>query len=167
MLKLRPYKASDAQIITKWLKDEYAFRQWSADRYERYPITPDDMNAYYDREKDNPAIWGMTAFYERGIVGHLTMRFPHDSQEELRLGFVIVDDQERGKGYGKELVSLALRYAFDFIQVHKVSLAVFENNAAAIRCYRSCGFREVRLEQAERYQCMGETWSCIEMERTR
>lgn len=29
MLKLRPYKACDAQAITKWLKNEYAFRQWS------------------------------------------------------------------------------------------------------------------------------------------
>ena len=47
MLRLRPYKACDAQVITTWLKSEYAFRQWSADRYENYPITPDDMNLYY------------------------------------------------------------------------------------------------------------------------
>lgn len=43
MLRLRPYKACDAAAITKWIKSEYAFRQWSADRYEHYPITSDDM----------------------------------------------------------------------------------------------------------------------------
>lgn len=69
MLRLRPYKACDAKIITKWLKNEYAFRQWSADRYEKYPITAEDMNLYYDRDKDNAGIWGMTAFDETGIVG--------------------------------------------------------------------------------------------------
>lgn len=56
MLRLRPYKACDAQTITKWLKDEYAFRQWSADRYEKYPITSEIMNLYYDRDRNNGRI---------------------------------------------------------------------------------------------------------------
>lgn len=165
MLRLRPYKPCDAQTITKWLGDEYAFRQWSADRYEKYPITPEDMNLYYDRDKENERIWGMTMFDDTGIVGHFTMRFPDDgSYEEVRLGFVIIDDKKRGKGYGKELVSLAIKYAFEFVKAEKISLGVFENNKAAFRCYRSCGFSEVKLEKTESYRCMGETWNCIEME---
>ena len=110
MIRLRPYKACDAQTITKWIKDEYAFHQWSADRYEKYPITSDDMNLYYDRDRNNERIWGMTAFDDTGIVGHLTMRFPNNSSfDEIRLGFIIVDDKRRGKGYGKEMLSLAIQ----------------------------------------------------------
>lgn len=52
MIRLRPYKACEAQTITKWIIDEYAFRQWSADRYEKYPITSDDMNLV-DLKKSN------------------------------------------------------------------------------------------------------------------
>lgn len=106
MLKLRPYKPCDAEIITKWIKNEYAFRQWSADRYENYPITSDDMNEYYDRDKNNENIWGMTAFDDSGVVGHFTMRYPNDKKTEIRLGFVIVDDNRRQKGYGKEMLGL-------------------------------------------------------------
>lgn len=165
MLRLRPYKACDAEVITKWLKDEYAFRQWSADRYEKYPITPGDMNAYYDRDKDSRRIWGMTAFDGSEVVGHFTMRFPHeDNLSEIRLGFVIVDSQRRGKGYGRKMVSLAVRYAFDFVGVDKISLGVFENNRTAIRCYEACGFKRVQRETPESYRCMGEVWNCIEME---
>ena len=51
MLRLRPYKACDAQAVTQWLKDERAFHLWSADRYPGYPITAADLNAYYDKEK--------------------------------------------------------------------------------------------------------------------
>ena len=40
MIRLRPYKDCDAQKITAWIKDEYSFRQWSADRYDKFPITP-------------------------------------------------------------------------------------------------------------------------------
>ena len=47
-LTLRPYQPSDATVITSWLKSEYLMRQWCADRYERYPVTPEDMNAYHE-----------------------------------------------------------------------------------------------------------------------
>lgn len=166
MLRLRPYKDCDAQYIVKWIKNEFAFRQWSADRYERYPITSADMNSYYQKDNSNDNIWGMTAFNEAGVVGHFTMRFPNDNRNELRLGFVIIDDEQRGKGLGKEMLNLAIRFAFEFVKVSKVTLGVFENNLAAIQCYKSCGFKEVPLQNVESYLCMGETWNCIEMELT-
>lgn len=165
MMRLRPYKPCDAQTIIKWMKDEYAFRQWSADRYDKYPITPNDMNLYYDNDRNNDRIWGMTAFDDTGIIGHFIMRFPNSSNfDEIRLGFVIVDDKIRGKGYGKEMLTLAIQYAFDFVKVKKISLGVFENNEAAIKCYETCGFKKVKLENVESYYCMGEMWNCIEME---
>lgn len=164
MLRLRPYKDCDAQYIVKWIKNEHAFRQWSADRYENYPITSDDINSYYRKDKNNDSIWGMTAFDETGIIGHFILRFPNEKKDELRLGFVIIDDEQRGKGYGKEMVTLAVRFAFEFVKVGKVTLGVFENNRSAIQCYKSCGFREVVLEKTESYLCMGEKWNCMEME---
>ncbi len=164
MLRLRPYKPCDADTITTWLKSEYAFRQWSADRYEKYPITAEDMNAYYDNDKTNPRIWGLTAFDGSGTVGHLTMRYPKDTYGEIRLGFVIVDDSRRKMGLGKEMLSLAIKYAFEILAAEKISLGVFENNIPAIKCYKSCGFKAVQTENTEKYNCMGEVWSCIEME---
>lgn len=166
MLRLRPFIARDAGIVTTWLKSEYAFRQWCADRYEKYPITAEDMILYYNKNQSNSNAFAMTAFDETGPVGHFTLRFPKEGIfEEARLGFVIVDDKKRGMGYGKELVLLAVQYAFDFLKVKKVSLGVFENNQTALHCYLACGFTEVSVEKAESYLCMGETWNCIEMER--
>lgn len=162
MLRLRPYKPCDAEHIVRWCKDEYAFRQWSADRHPKFPITAEDMNKFYDRSE----IWGLTAFDETGIVGHLTMRFPRGSFDEVRFGFVIVDCEKRGMGYGKEMLSLAVKYAFEFVKVKKISLGVFENNTAALKCYKSVGFKVVETDKTESYNCLGETWNCIEMEIT-
>lgn len=98
MLRLRPYKACDAELITSWFQDEYAFRQWSADRYDKYPIDADDMNDYYDKERNNTKKFAMTAFDETGVIGHFTMRYPQDENlDEVRLGFVIVDNKKEGK----------------------------------------------------------------------
>ncbi|MDE5983856.1 MAG: GNAT family N-acetyltransferase [Eubacterium sp.] len=165
MLHLRKYKACDAQAITKWLKNEYAFRQWSADRYESYPITADDMKQYYSQYNDD-ALYILTALDENEIIGHITIRFIDDARKVARLGFVIVDDTKRGKGYGKQLVLSALKYAFEELNADKVTLGVFENNTPAVHCYQSCGFKIVETETTESYQCMGETWNCIEMEIT-
>lgn len=164
MLNLRPYKACDAKFIVNWMKDEYSFRQWSADRYPTYPITAQDMNHYYDKDKENNGIWGMTAFNESGVLGHFTMRFTDEEKKIIRLGFVIIDDEKRGQGYGKEMLRLAIRFAFDFVHADKITLGVFENNPAAIRCYQSVGFEPVILDETECYRCMGETWKCMEME---
>lgn len=162
MLELRLYKNTDAQIIVKWLKNEYAFHQWSADRYEGYPITADDMNNYYSQFSDDE-LYKFTAVDENEIIGHLTIRFIDNARKIARLGFVIVDDTKRGLGCGKQLVSLAVAYAFDKLKADKVTLGVFENNTPAIQCYLSCGFKIVEKENIESYRCMGEVWNCIEM----
>ncbi len=162
-MELRPYEKRDAKAIVKWLKSEYAFRQWSADRYESYPISADDMNRYYSQYSDDE-LYKLTAVDENGIIGHLTIRFIDDVRKIARLGFVIVDDTKRGLGYGKQLVTSAIAYAFGELKVDKVTLGVFENNTPAIRCYLSCGFRILERETTESYPCMGEIWNCIEME---
>lgn len=163
-LTLRPYLPSDAATITSWLKSEYLMRQWCADRYERYPVTPEDMNAYHAMYIDGQRSRALTLTDGDDIVGYITLRIPADDSTEQRLGFVIVDDSKRGCGLGKALVSMAVKYAFETLEATKVSLGVFENNPSAIHCYESAGFRRVSLPETENYECLGETWNCIEME---
>ena len=163
MLRLRPYKTGDAETIISWIRDEYAFRQWSADRYDRYPITAEDMNRQYHGLTDEDWFYPMTAFDENGIVGHLIMRFTDQEKTELRFGFVIVDVTKRGQGYGKEMLKLALKMAFDILKAKAVTLGVFENNPAAYSCYKAAGFRDVPMEEPEYYPIFGEKWKCLEL----
>jgi [ribosomal protein S5]-alanine N-acetyltransferase len=48
----------------------------------------------------------------------------------------------RGRGLGREITRLVLAWAFDVLGVHRIELEVVADNAAAIRCYQACGFRE-------------------------
>lgn len=79
MLRLRPYKSNDAQMIVGWLEDERRFRQWCADRYDHYPVSASDMDTYYRESED---IYPMTALDESGIVGHLFLRYA-DREEKM------------------------------------------------------------------------------------
>ncbi len=171
MLGLRPYKSCDAKTIVTWCKDEVLFRKWTSDRYDTFPITEDDMNKkYIDCNGDCPEpdnFYPMTAFDESGIVGHLIMRFTAEEKKTLRFGFVIVDDSKRGKGYGKEMIRLSLKYAFDILKADKVTIGVFENNPSAYNCYKAAGFKDVPLDEPEYYSVFGEKWKCLELEAER
>ena len=103
----------------------------------------------------------MTAFDETGVVGHLIMRFTDEEKRILRFGFVIVDVNRRGEGYGREMLSLALQYAALFLRAEKVTLGVFENNPNANHLYKSMGFRAFAQRKVE--MPIG-TWNCIDME---
>ncbi len=122
------------------------------------------MNTYYDRYIDGQRSRALTMVDNGDIVGYITLRNPADNPTEQRLGFVIVDDSKRGRGLGKVLVSIAVKYAFEALGATKVSLGVFENNPSAIHCYEAAGFHRVSLPETESYECLGEVWNCIEME---
>lgn len=164
MLRLRPYKTCDAKYIEKWITNEKMFLQWSADRICEYPLTAEKLNAHYKIVEDDDRFWQMTAFDESNKpVGHFIMRFTDDEMKSVRLGFIIVDSSIRGKGYGKQMLLLAEKYAFEILKAEEVSLGVFANNPAAYYCYRSAGFRELEENSRVNLPIGSEQWECIEM----
>lgn len=159
MLRLRPYKPIDAAKVVAWIKDEDTFKKWSADRFDHYPITADELNAHYDTFKDSDSFYVFTAFDENDVVGQMLMRFLDESKEVLRFGFVIVDSDIRGKGYGKQMIKLALKYAFEILGAKKITIGVFDNNPPARKCYETVGFSEEDPEEVEPVDINGQVWN--------
>ncbi len=166
MLRLRPYRKSDADLIVGWIKDERIFRFWCADRFESYPITADDLNDQYDNSEGAENVYHFTAYDETGIVGHINIRFPDVNDiDTVRFGYVILDDKRRGQGLGKEMIRLALDYSFGIMKAKRVTIGVFAENKAALGCYLSSGFRDTGV--TEKYRFGSEEWNCKELEITK
>ena len=157
MMTLRPFSINDASTILSWCKDKHAFRLWSADRYKDFPAKPEDMIEQYEGENMYP----LTAVMGDAIVGHILLRYPTEDRTLVRFGFVIVDDSKRGKGYGKQMLRLAIGYAQQELGAQKITLGVFCDNHSAIECYKSVGFR---ITGVDAYQIDGEEWKGFEME---
>lgn len=156
MIRIRPYKSTDANDILSWCQDERAFYQWTAGVMGNFPITDNEFKFVEN-------LMPFTAFDEDGILGFFTFRNPNELVDELRLGFVIVSPSKRGRGCGKAILQLGLKYAFDIYGAKKVSLGVFENNAPAYYCYKAVGFDDVLLDEIETYSVLGEEWKCKEL----
>lgn len=157
MLRLRPYNTEDAEKILSWSSEEKAFYKWSAGVLGEYPITKEQFSFVNN-------LMAFTAIDDDEVVGFFTIRRPSSSFDELRFGFVVVDPKKRGKGYGKEMLSLGVKFAKEIFKAKKVSLGVFENNESAYYCYKAVGFNDVVLEQTEKYTVLCETWNCLELE---
>ena len=157
MLRLRPYNLNDAEQILSWCKDEKAFYKWTAGILGDYPLSKEQFSAVTN-------LMAFTAIDDNEIVGFFTMRKPSDFFDELRFGFVVVDSEKRGKGYGKKMLQLGLKYAKEIYGAKKVSLGVFENNESAYHCYKAVGFQDIILEETEMYHVLGEEWKCLELE---
>lgn len=156
-LRLRPYNINDADTILSWSKDESAFYKWSAGVLGEYPISKEQFSFVNN-------LMAFTAIDDDEIVGFFTMRRPSESFDELRFGFIIVDPEKRGKGYGKGMLQLGVKYTKEIFGANKISLGVFENNESAYHCYKAVGFKDVVLEKTETYTVLGEEWKCLELE---
>ena len=158
-MTLRPFLPDDAKTILGWCKDRLAFRLWSADRYKDFPARPEEMQKQY--EGDN--MYPLTAVVGDKIVGHILLRYPSEDKSVIRFGFVIVDDSIRGRGYGKQMLRLAIDYAQQKLDAKLITLGVFCDNVSAVECYKSVGFR---ITGEDNYTIDGENWKGYEMRYT-
>lgn len=83
------------------------------------------------------------------LLGDIVLEVNRWWAGEAFVGLGIGDRELWGKGYGTEAMNLALDFAFNEINLRRVSLTVFEYNPRAIRSYEKAGFRhEGRKRQA-------------------
>ena len=113
-------------------------------------------------EGDN--MYPLTAIVGEEIAGHILLRHPSEDKSVIRFGFVIVDDSKRGKGYGRQMLRLAIDYAQQKLGAKRITLGVFCDNISAVACYKSVGFRIIGMDS---YVIDGEEWKGFEMELNR
>ena len=79
MIRLRPYKDTDAEKILSWCKDEKSFYKWTAGVLGTYPLSKEDFG------KVN-SVMAFTAIDENEVIGFFTMRNPGETMDEVRFG---------------------------------------------------------------------------------
>ena len=106
----------------------------------------------------------MTALDDSGKpVGYFLLRDADWEAGSIRIGFIVVDVSQRGKGYGKQMLALAKQYCFEILGMKRMTLGVFHINRRAMECYEKMGFRPYATDE-ETFDFHGREWKVIEME---
>jgi RimJ/RimL family protein N-acetyltransferase len=85
-----------------------------------------------------------------------------DAEDKPRLCRILVSPDERGKGFGKQIVLDLLELAFANAAVKKVSLNVYDFNTSAIKCYEQCDFK-VSPDQSMANRASWGDWQALHM----
>ncbi len=82
--------------------------------------------------------------------------------DTARLGILIFDESQWGKGYAREALILLIEYAFSELNIHKIYLNAFATNTRGLGLYKKLGFREEgRLR--EEYKIRGRYVNLVRM----
>ena len=162
MIRLRPYKTKDAYSIVNWISQREEFFLWCADLID-YPFNIESMNKLSDEfDKDDKGCL-VTAIDNSGVpVGFAALSKADFESNNVHLGFVLVDNNLRGQRMGIQLIESVKKYCFDILNFDSITLKVFSNNTAAVKCYLSCGFNETS-RQTVNFSSMNKQYEGISM----
>ena len=140
MLTLVPFSAEHAQTVVSWVDSPTVFARWSSGVLSVYPATPQSLIQYYENPMRRDVCVPLLAQDERGICGHIMLRYLGDLQHTVRFGLVLVDSARRGEGIGRRMLQLAIAYAVNRMHACRIIISVFEDNIPALSCYTAAGF---------------------------
>jgi RimJ/RimL family protein N-acetyltransferase len=161
MVTLAPFADADIDRLIAWMSSSQLLGQWAASGFS-FPLTQAQMRAHMRTSAESGALIFKVLDQAHSVVGHVELGSIDRFNRSLRIGRVVVAPERRGRGIGVDLMRSALRVAFDQLQMHRVELAVFDFNHAAIACYERVGFQREGVRR-EMFRSPDGYWSEIVM----
>ena len=156
---IRAAELEDSRIVSAWLNDRetnkyldiiYPLSKRFADAYV---LDGDDNDTKQVYIIDNP---------ERKPIGLFIIDKIKWEYRNCEIGIVIYDKNQRKKGYGRDAAEAMIDFIFNEMNMHLISLNVYQENQIAFNLYKSLGF-EVEGILKDRYYRNGKYGNIIVM----
>jgi RimJ/RimL family protein N-acetyltransferase len=134
---LRRPRPEDAAARLRLGTDAEIFRMYGGSRADMRPMTEDAAKRWVQRLLEQNYAWVIEA---EQLIGQIRLHRVDLRDRRASLAIGIEDPARLGIGLGAEAIALVLEYAFNALELHRVSVRVVDYNARAIRAYRKCGF---------------------------
>jgi len=167
LIRLAPIDhEKDPEVESRWTHDLTLHRTLS--RLPAMPLSVAQMKKKYEAiEKEVDESKRLFHFTIRGkednhLLGFVRIEGIEWTHGTGSLKLAIGDPAERGKGYGSETMQLILHFAFNELNLYRLSAVVGEDNPEALRFLHRFNFvEEVRRRKALLRD--GQTWDSIHL----
>ena len=109
-----------------------------------FPVTDLQEEGWYDNiltdRSNKNAYFGIEDKSNKNLVGIIFLSKINMLHRTCWLGVFIGEKSARGKGFGNEAVNLIAEYAFNILNIRKISLEVVKTNKPAILVYKKLEF---------------------------
>ncbi len=139
---LKPFEPTDFDLLESWVTGPEMLFQFGGSTF-CYPITLDQLMTYAAEHTDRRFYIGYTKANVAFSFGEI---IPQDDNS-VRLGRLLIGDESlRGRGLGKYFVDLLISESRFRFNASRIDLYVWDNNPAAIACYKKAGFDFIPIE---------------------
>lgn len=147
---LRFLEESDAEaLLSLYLRNRPFFERYSATREDSFYTLDARKEAIRQqqklREEDASYSFGIFLRKTGELIGEIALTDIHRSNLQSCLLGYLLDEGHNGKGYMTEAIRLAVTYAFDELNLHRIEAGVMPKNPGSMRVLEKAGFQKEGL----------------------
>jgi RimJ/RimL family protein N-acetyltransferase len=164
LIALSRFEPGDIPELLEWIPDAVALARWSGPSYHISSLQEDLLSDYELTNNDPPSLlmFKIIDHPTSTAIGHVQVFVDRTNNLALMGRLLIGPTKLRNRGVGGNAIQRVLQYCFQTLGLHRVSLNVYENNPAAIRCYERTGFKKEGILR-EATKIGEEYWTSIVM----
>jgi len=142
-LTIGPIFPEDFGLLFCWANDVAAARLDLAYR----PIDLISHRQWCESIGQDPTkiIFAIRRLNETPIIGYVNVMNIHPVHRSADIGLRIGEEKNRGQGYGKEALGLAMHFCWSHANLNRLQLIVFKHNRRAVSAYTAVGFKKEGL----------------------
>lgn len=133
---------TDSGWFVKWSRDAEFLRmldaepvrQWSQKKYKEW------LEKDLEKEPGDAFLFLIRILEQDEPIGFVELDSIQWNHGDAWVGIGIGSREYWNKGYGSDAMEVLLRYAFEELNLQRISLTVFDYNQRAIRSYEKVGF---------------------------
>jgi RimJ/RimL family protein N-acetyltransferase len=103
------------------------------------------IQGWFEKDLDsllpNNLLFSIRSLADDSLIGFIAFDGINWTDRDTYVAIGIGEPDFWSKGYGSDAMCLMLRYGFTELNLHRISLTVFEQNPRGIRSYEKCGFK--------------------------
>lgn len=150
---------ADPALLSQWNRNTEYQRLLDSD--PAYLWSPKGISEWFSKE-ENQNLFVIHALAEDKSIGFVGLDGFNWVAGDAWVGIGIGEPEFWGRGYGTEAMNLILAYGFRELNLHRVSLSVFEYNQRGYKSYLKAGFHEEGRER-QYIKRDGRRWDIIYM----
>jgi RimJ/RimL family protein N-acetyltransferase len=142
LVRLTALTTEDVPTLVLWYQDPKFLRFF--DSRPAYPKTEAELKEWLEelRKDQNTFAFAVRPVEGNDLLGYLEVDGVDWQHGVCGMGIGFGDRANWGKGYGQEATELGLRYAFDELNMHRVTITVFGYNERSMALAKKLGFRQ-------------------------
>ncbi len=138
---LRPVELRDASMIRKWHNDPVLMRLARVGE-KKTTLNQERSDISKARRSEDQAYHMILRYTNDTPVGFIRFIYIDRASGNVWLRVMIGDKKAWGKGYARDAMEIYLKWLFDLIGIHRVTLECYSTNKRAVEFYRRLGFKK-------------------------